>query len=170
MKMIDFYSDETGFTIQELLVVLLVSSLLLSMSLSVFFFTNKLIFSWKQRSEVSLSTHRIMNRVALDCARAIDLEQLSDSTLVLREEGGRVTQYRFRFGRVWRNDVNVESLGLISYDVRAKRLESTMPGDENIAIEVSGRMRDVFSTANAILRIQTSNCIQFDHELAQDAP
>lgn len=97
--------NEKGFTIQELLVVLFVGSLLLSFSLSLLLFSGKLFGSWERDLELHRTAHRVVHRLSSDLRKSDRLEVRSDSALVLQLLDERSVEYRFSIGKITRNGV-----------------------------------------------------------------
>ncbi len=95
--------DEAGFTIQEILVVLLVGSLLVNFSISTFLFLSRLFATWQRTVE--------LHRVVTDAAHAIsyDIQHsgaaylLPDSSFLIEREAGRTILYRFGSGTLLRD-------------------------------------------------------------------
>ena len=114
------FRSEDGFTIQEILVAIIVGSILVSMCLSVFLFSSKLLFRWQRNVEVREAADRILQTIAMDVQTARSVMIAGDSSMVLERDGGRNITYRFD-GGVWRNDVRLVSNGKIASLVSISR-------------------------------------------------
>ncbi len=96
-------TNEAGFTIQEILVVLLVGSLLVSFSISTYLFLGRLFTSWQRTVEL----HRVVNDAAQ--AIAFDIQHsgatylLPDSSFIIEREAGKTVIYSFGSGTLLRN-------------------------------------------------------------------
>lgn len=111
------HSSEGGFTIQELLVALIVGSLVLSFSFSLFLFAGKLLTSWQREMELRTVVNRVTRTIASDVLRSKSGLIFADSLLILTGTGGREIRYRFQKGKIQRNldlihskDVSVTAL------------------------------------------------------------
>ena len=105
MKLLSWVRSEEGFTIQELLVVLVVSSLLVGFSLSLFLFVNKLFLTWEQQSELQSVVSRTLQVIALDVLESKHHVEISNTSVVLMKNTGRTIVYRFDGKHVWRDNV-----------------------------------------------------------------
>jgi prepilin-type N-terminal cleavage/methylation domain-containing protein len=109
MRLSTAYRDERGFTIQELLVVLLVGSLLVSLTLSTFLFAGKLLHSWQRRSEIRSTVFRIAHTIAQDISQARDVTSFSDTALNIEMKNGKEVRYRFTTREILRNTISLTS-------------------------------------------------------------
>ena len=107
MRMIIHIKNEDGFTIQEILVVLIVGSILVSLSLALFQFTYELFQTWYGTNELKSDVNRIMHTIALDIQRSSAVIEKTDTTLILSKEPGRIVKYSFGSQSLWRNDVDL---------------------------------------------------------------
>jgi len=71
-----------GFTIQELLVVLIVGSLLIGFSMSLFLFTDRLFKTWYGSGEVKMAANRILSQAALDIQQSTAVIEHTDTSFV----------------------------------------------------------------------------------------
>ena len=95
--------DERGFTIQELLVVIIVGSLLISLSFSVYAFTHKLFFSWQLKSEGRETVERVLQQVVYDIQKSKSIDALTDTTLILKSAYEKDAAFLFKNGSIYRN-------------------------------------------------------------------
>lgn len=115
-------NGEAGFTIQELLVVLLVGSFLVSFSLSLLLFAGKLFSSWERAVEVRRTLHRTLAWLDADIRKGVQVEWLGDSLFAVHRRNGRRVEYRFAAGGATR-----DSIPLVSADgptIRAALVDS----------------------------------------------
>ena len=107
MKILQQIKDERGFTIQEILVVMIVGSILLSLSLALFQFTNELFQSWYGTNEFKSDVNRIIQTMALDIQHSSEIIEQTDTSLVLSR--GLKQEVRYIFGGQFlrRNDVEL---------------------------------------------------------------
>ena len=104
MRTLALLRREAGFTIQELMVVLIVGSLLVSFSVTLFLFANKLFHSWQKKSEVSIAVARTLETISLDIMQSNQISGRSDSSLVLQRGLRSSVKYLFDGDAVWRNE------------------------------------------------------------------
>ena len=107
MKFFNIIKQEDGFTIQEVLVVLIVGSILIGLSLSLFLFTNKLFLTWSGTSDLKSETNRILYQIAFDIQQSREIVEHTDTSLVLSRSVGRVIRYSYNGKTVLRNDVEM---------------------------------------------------------------
>ena len=131
--------SEEGFTIQELMVVMVVGSLLVVFSFSLFIFTGKLFHSWQKNTELHAEVSRVLQLMALDVSRSKQITELTDSTLTLR--GGLSTEVRYRSsgGQIWRNGDPV-GLPTVQFHARLWAVQSTKDRTfpDGVTIQVNG--------------------------------
>ena len=99
--------DQEGFTIQEILVALVVGSLLIAFSMSTFSFVGKLFTSWKEQSEVRNAVAGALQQLALDIVRSRQVLEITESTLVVSKDPQTQIVYRFDGKHVWRDNVRL---------------------------------------------------------------
>src|ERR1039458_3510989 len=95
MNLHSSFSNQEGFTIQELLVTLIFGSLLVDFCFSLFLFSDKLFVSWQRRSELRDRTNYAMQTLASDVQGSRGLIMISDSSIILQKIGGKVVHYSF---------------------------------------------------------------------------
>ena len=134
--------DESGFTIQELLVVLMVGSILVSFTYSLFLSSSKLLESWRKRSALREAVTRTLQSVAIDILRARDISELSDSSLVIVTRKGTETVYHLNRGRVQRNDEFIEPGGDIAITLTIAEVGRDNQHGRLLDVKVRGRLRN----------------------------
>jgi len=107
MNFIKNIKQEDGFTIQEVLVVLIVGSILIGLSLSLFLFTNKLFLTWSGTNDLKNESNRILYQLAFDIQQSRELIEQSDTSFVLSKSVGRVVRYIYNGKTLLRNDVDL---------------------------------------------------------------
>ncbi|HOV98339.1 MAG TPA: hypothetical protein PK595_02065 [Bacteroidota bacterium] len=106
--------ETDGFTIQEILVVLIVGSILVSMSFALFQFTNELFQRWNGSTEMKGDVRRILTLMAMDIQKTSSGVSLTDTSLVLTREFDKEIRYDFvkssdldKRWRISRNGVDI---------------------------------------------------------------
>ncbi len=99
------FQKEDGFTIQELLVVLIVGSLLISLCLSLFLFSNKIFITWQHTAERKDAVNYALQTIALDIRNAGVITNVSDTSLIVQRDNLRPISYFFDATTVRRNDI-----------------------------------------------------------------
>jgi len=107
MKFFNVIKREDGFTIQEILVVLLVGSILIGLSLSLFLFTNKLFQTWSGTGNLKSETNRILYNMAFDIQQSREIIEHTDTSFVLLKSAGRIVHYIYDGKTLQRNDVDM---------------------------------------------------------------
>jgi type II secretory pathway pseudopilin PulG len=105
VKSRDIISREGGFTIQEILVVIIVSSLLLSFGLTFFQFTSRVVGGWIRKSDSRITIQRATQQVLLDVQKGNSTALAQDSTLIIDKATGRRIRYRFHGAAILRNEL-----------------------------------------------------------------
>ena len=122
MKLINQIKNEDGFAIQEILVVLIVGSILVSLSLALFQFTNELFQTWYGTSEMKSDVNRIMYTLALDVQRSSNVIEKTDTTLVLSRGVGRILRYTFGNQILKRDDIDLVPQKIKLFQVKIDEL------------------------------------------------
>lgn len=107
MKFFTVIKREDGFTIQEVLVVLIVGSILIGLSISLFLFTNKLFLTWSGTNDLKSETNRILYQMAFDIQQLREILEHTDTSFVLSKSVGRVVRYSYNGKTLQRNDVEM---------------------------------------------------------------
>ncbi len=102
-KLLTSAGDERGFTIQELLVVMIVGSLLISLSLTTYMFATRLFLSWQAKSEGRAAVERVLQQMVYDIQRSKSIYSMTDSSLTLKSVGEKDISFSFGKGNVYRN-------------------------------------------------------------------
>lgn len=89
------------------MVAMVVSSIMISLSLSLFLFSHKLFSIWRDSTELKASVNRTAQLMSLDIQRSSELVGLSDSAFVLQSASGKRVLYRFDGKNVYRDDMEV---------------------------------------------------------------
>jgi hypothetical protein len=110
---------DDGFTIQELLVVMIAGSILVGSGLTAFEFVSRLHSRWQRESMLKAAVERAAQAIAIDIMRADGLLEMTDSTLTLRVHEDRPIRYEFNGNTILRN-------GLRWGDLDAIRLVATV--------------------------------------------
>jgi prepilin-type N-terminal cleavage/methylation domain-containing protein len=96
-------ASEGGFTLHEVLVAIVISSLLIGFGLSLFLFAQKLLVAHERTSNLKAAVDRVLNVLSTDLERSCEVSEVSDSTVVLRLPSRRAATYRFNGSEVSRN-------------------------------------------------------------------
>jgi type II secretory pathway pseudopilin PulG len=93
----------SGYTIQELLVALVISSLIAGMSYQLYLSAQQVVYHWTRVDEARLQRLMATHRFGWDLERALIVRSATDSVLVLSLAGGRTVEYRTRDSVLVRN-------------------------------------------------------------------
>jgi type II secretory pathway component PulJ len=132
MKRLSFWNDERGFTIQELMVNVIIGSLLISFSFSLFLFGQKLFLSWQKKSAVQTSVFRTMNTVSHDILNSQSIEGITDSSFILMKGNERKIRYEFKPGSARRNGVPINSVADVDIELRISAIRNYQ-GEQSVA-------------------------------------
>lgn len=98
-------ADESGFTINELIVAMVVGSILVGYAFELYVFGSRIITSWRARTEIAAAAEGVFNRMTLDIQRSSELIQEGDSLIVMISDNREIASYRVSRGMVMRGEV-----------------------------------------------------------------
>ncbi len=104
---LSFDTKEGGFTITEILVVIMVGSLAIGFALSLFLFVARLVSGWQKETELKDKVHGVAYAIMQDMDRALRVEALDDSTWTIVLPADRRVTYRASAGAVYRDDTRL---------------------------------------------------------------
>jgi prepilin-type N-terminal cleavage/methylation domain-containing protein len=156
--------DERGFTIQEILVVLLISSLIVSFCLSLFVFIYKYYISWESKNNLRTAVSSDIQTISYDVLRSTMIREMTDSTLVLIKGSGKEVSYCFAENRITRNDVVLCPDNVIKMSVKLS-LKSDQIGSRALSgllgIKILGKYRTWEYSAETNLVVPRSGREEF---------
>jgi prepilin-type N-terminal cleavage/methylation domain-containing protein len=141
MKLVYQIKNENGFTIQEILVVLIVGSILVSLSLALFQFTNELFQMWYGTNELKSDMNRIMHAMALDIQRSNDVIEKTDTTLVLSRGIGWTVTYSLSDNSLKRNEVDLTPQKKKSFRVKIEDMPKGIGSARSFHIKLFAQSR-----------------------------
>jgi prepilin-type N-terminal cleavage/methylation domain-containing protein len=97
--------SQNGFTLQELMVSLVVASLVVSFCVSALLFSKRLVTSWQRRVQVQDVAEHTLNAITRDVSSSKRLLDLSDTSLVLLRHDGVMITYKFSRFMIQRSNV-----------------------------------------------------------------
>lgn len=97
-------ANEAGFTLQELLVVLAVSSILFMLGMNLFGFVTKLVGRAARKGDSRDRVEHVLQRISADVGGANEIIEMTDTTLILLMHDARSVRYSFSQGLVMRNE------------------------------------------------------------------
>ena len=96
--------NEQGYTVTELLAVLIISSLIIGFCFTTYLFGQRLYSSWNKKADLTALVNKIHQNAVLDVERSKKIE-FTDEGILMQQLGGRVVQYRISADSLMRNDV-----------------------------------------------------------------
>ena len=159
--------DEAGFTIQELLVVLLVGSMLVSFSISTFLFLNRLYMSWHHSVEMHQAVTVAAETIAGDVQHSCAVHIYEDSTCLLERELGKAVLYRFGSERLSRNSAPMLQMDGLRISGMISPVQGPSSGHMLLLIKVKGVWKDRVCLSRCIVSAPQSSFACFDSALAQ---
>jgi hypothetical protein len=154
MKIDRLISEERGYTIQELLVVLIVGSLLVGFGYSIFLFTGKIKSSWQTNTTLRSTVHRIMNQITWDIQQSKNIVELSDSILILTKKSGEQVKYRFQDSQLHRGNDEMYSAEGAKINVQITRANPNDVDKQNqlLDIKIDGQSKSMdYKIQNVVL-------------------
>ncbi len=154
-------TPEAGYTIQELLIVLIVGSLLVGFSFSLFLFVNRMFSTWHKTAEFRQQVQSAVRTIATDISRSRRVVTYSDSALVLEKPTGIGVVYAFDGRSIRRDGISVIADTSIACVVSLKR--KTAGRDESVVlnIDVEGRQRMLVYRAGSDILVPKSSVQSF---------
>src|SRR5437867_3834594 len=101
--------DEAGFTIQELAVVLVVGAMLVSFTLSLFLFADRIFVGWRGKHNIEAALAHSLDEISLDIIRSKHIVELTDSSLTLIQGLDKIVRYSYVHRRILRNGVALQN-------------------------------------------------------------
>jgi prepilin-type N-terminal cleavage/methylation domain-containing protein len=150
-------SDSRGFTIQELIVALVVGSILIGYAFELYVFARRIVTHWQKEAEISEVVHSTLNRMTLDVQRANNVEIQGDSVFVMRTDTRVIAVYRCAGGFITRNDVLMNASGSVALSTQPSRT-----GDL-VSLELKGSSGSKELIASSRVLMQTSSTGRFVH-------
>ena len=99
------FKNEDGFTIQELLVALVVGSLLMSFCLSLFLFSDKIFITWHHTCERKDAVNYALQTFVFDIRNSREITNVRDTSLIVQRGDRRPISYFFDKTTIRRNGV-----------------------------------------------------------------
>lgn len=101
--------NDRGFTVHEVLVVIVVGSVVLGLGLAALLFAGRMFSGWQARSGVKQEMESLARTILFDVLRSKVVMETSDTLLMFQLNDGRVISHRVAGGRVYRNGVPMTS-------------------------------------------------------------
>ncbi len=124
-------AKKSGFTIPEILVVIMVGSLVIGFALSLFLFAAKLVSGWQKKTELTDQVRGVAWAVIQDMDRALRVETVDDSTWKIVLPADRRVTYRASAGAVFRNESRL--LGELDIFIRLSITSSSPQISDGVA-------------------------------------
>jgi prepilin-type N-terminal cleavage/methylation domain-containing protein len=154
--------DERGFTMQELLVVMIVGSLLISLSFSVYAFTHKLFLSWQTKSEGRDAVERVVQQVMYDIQKSKSIDAITDTTLILKSVYEKDVAFLFKNGNIYRNSTPLLYQPVMKIVVKISRAAQDSGSVVRcVNVEIEGGFKSNIWKANATAAILASSRGEF---------
>ncbi len=163
-KKINIFFREDGFTIQELVVVLIVGSMVVAFSFSLFLFVNKMFHTWNRKTELHDAVDAVVQRMATDIQKSISIIEITDSTLTLEKELGNVIRYRYNSDTLWRNNDPMFSSENISLHTSIQSVVFRYADSSYVPvmnIKVMGKRKDVAYSSSVEVTVPFSSRARF---------
>ncbi len=146
-------ADESGFTINELIVAMVVGSILVGYAFELYVFASRIITSWRARTEIAAAAEGVLNRMTLDIQRSSELIQEGDSVFVMISDNREIASYHVSKGMVSRGGIAMHSEEKVQVGVRAVRAGRIVDLDVHAA---SGK-GEVLIHGSAVLQLSSTS-------------
>ena len=168
MKPFSQWKDERGFTIQELMVVIIVGSMLVTFSFSLFLFTHKVFSSWQKKSDVQTSVTHILNIMTLDVLQSKLIAEVSDTTMLLIKKSDAYVRYRFEGMQIKRNDDLIGASESTRFTVGVSRIPSSEKDNQTrlLRIRIAGTSKTNAYSAETQILVPRSSKSDFINAIA----
>ena len=131
---------EAGFTIQELLVAIIVGSLLFTFAGSVFLFSQKMYIRWHHATNIYRHVNHISQLILLDLEESKHIQTITDSVLTFTRPSGLEVQYRFD-GKGVRRNGQILNAGDERLIIQADKFSQITP-QSVVVLSVDGMMNN----------------------------
>jgi prepilin-type N-terminal cleavage/methylation domain-containing protein len=157
-------ASEEGFTIQELMVVLVIGSILIGGIWSLYLFAEKVSLSWKRTSEFSEAASEILATLTADLGEAYAGMVLTDTSLtIVKDRWGRTVKYQFQEGPVVRNRVPLYQPEGCTLTIRIRITERGPSGEPAVvSVEMKGQSRGSTFERSASVRPPASSVFSYN--------
>jgi prepilin-type N-terminal cleavage/methylation domain-containing protein len=145
-------ADESGFTINELIVAMVVGSILVGYAFELYVFATRIITSWRARTEITGAAEGVLNRMTLDLQRSSDLIKEGDSLFVMISDNRQIASYHVARGMVMRGDVPMQASEKTHIGVQLVRTGRTV--DLHVRA-ISGR-NEIELRGSALLQVSST--------------
>jgi prepilin-type N-terminal cleavage/methylation domain-containing protein len=105
MRAQKYIHDERGFTLYEVLVAIVISSLLIGFGFSVFLFAQKFLMVHERMSDLKDAVDQTLFILSTDIGQSCQVKEVSDTSIVLVVANRRLIIYRFDSVQVERNGI-----------------------------------------------------------------
>src|SRR5207245_112675 len=89
--------------------VLIVGAMLISFTLSLVLFADRMFVGWRAKHHIEGSLAHSLDEISLDIIRSKHVVELTDSSLTLIQGLDKIVRYRFAHGRILRNGVALQN-------------------------------------------------------------
>lgn len=162
MKELFEFKGQSGFTLQETLVALIVSFIVIAFGFSTVVFAKQIYISWKVKSELRERIGMVLQRIAFDIQHSDEIVELKSFTLVLKQSRGKIISYDFSNERVRRNDVVIASENDRGISVRTIFSDSSRNiTNRSIHISAEGKWKAIHFSAEVHAAIPWSSNQEF---------
>lgn len=128
--------EDSGFTLQELLVAVNVGFLMVSFALLLFLSAYKLLGSWQNRTMVKNQVNSAIHRLALDTERGQYISGYADTLLAIHSSGSSAN-YHFVKNQIKRNDISLNASGQTQMQGRFS-YDQTISGNARVMAIITG--------------------------------
>lgn len=147
------FADQAGFTINELIVAMVVGSILVGYAFELYVFASRIVSAWRAKTGISTAAERVLGQMTLDLQRSSSLIQEGDSVFVMASDNREIASYHVSHGVVSRNGVAMHPQEKIQVAVRANRSGSSVDLDVRAA---SGK-GEVLLRGTAVLQMSSTS-------------
>lgn len=150
-------ADPSGFTINELIVAMVVGSILIGYAFELYTFASRIVSHWRARTELEGAAQAIFHRMMLDLQRSSDVTIDGDTVLVMQGDTRVTALYRISRGTVVRNDAPMNAPDVVQVSVHASRVGNMV----DLGVCARARGNEIQAGGRAVL--QSSSTAKLIH-------
>lgn len=147
-------TEEQGFSLVELLVVLSLVGLITTFVMTAYFYAEQAITNWKHATRLENELHTLAEGLADDIYKAEAVMEVGEGFISLEVFGHEQRQYELDQGKLFRNGVNItsEDISIISfYTENGMQTEKDSVDPKLLEIRLAlGNGEDTLSTRRAV--------------------
>ncbi len=155
-------TDEKGFSLVEILVVLALTGILGGIMITTYFSMEKSFTEWRQNSILERETYKLIHIVAEDLYKVVEIDEVSAHFISFKRSDNHQVQYELREQNLTRNDrmLNNPDLFVTQFNIETHLLQDSVYDSRPELIRVQ------LGISNAIDTLHTKTAVHLRNPMA----